>query len=276
MSIFLSPQDCILNANECVKLSYDLCGHNYTVWCKKENAGLVQKIYEIVLPVVENANTVNRSLQFDKIMFAAMFDALAIEIEKNDKKNEELQKAKANIDKQHQISTEETMQLTKEKESKEEKRVGTETVVTEGMELEMVEKGESIIEGEKKKNEEETKIVELVKAKTETKEEKNDSENKKNEVTTILTEKEKVNIVKNIRNDRVDGNRFIITNNDGDKKCGIKCDIESKKNDDTSFLEDEKENSENNEYKSCEDSVYTYENTVKDVLEILNKIKNEL
>ncbi len=206
MSIFLSPQDCVLSADECVKLSYDLCGRNYTVWCKKENVGLAQRIYDIVLPIVERTNTANHSLQFDKIVFTAMFDALAIEIEKNDKK--ELENGAKNIE-------EEEEKISENPESPDEQGLSKKTV-----------------------------------------EDKSAEDNAIDDATS---------------------HSEYVCNSDDNTKNDI-CDDETiHHNDDKAYLSSREEvDEEHDNRRVYSDNGYTYEDTVKDVIEILSKIRDEL
>ena len=77
MSIFVSPQDYIINANDCEQFVCDICGHNYKMWCKKDKIEQVKYIVEKIKPIIEKVSSKNQVLTFDKILFMAMVDILA-------------------------------------------------------------------------------------------------------------------------------------------------------------------------------------------------------
>lgn len=77
MSIFISPKDYMMLANECQKVSFSLCGHDYSMWCRKDKIEQANGIVEKFAPIVEKVFAQNQGLSFDKIMFIAAIEFFA-------------------------------------------------------------------------------------------------------------------------------------------------------------------------------------------------------
>lgn len=77
MSIFISPKDYMMLANECQKVSFSLCGHDYSMWCRKDKIEQANSIVDKFAPIVEKVLVQNQGLSFDKIMFMAAIEFFA-------------------------------------------------------------------------------------------------------------------------------------------------------------------------------------------------------
>ncbi len=75
-------------ANECQKVSFSLCGHNYSMWCRKDKIEQANGIVDKFAPVVEKVLSQNQGLSFDKIMFMAAIEFFAkMKLVKEEQKN---------------------------------------------------------------------------------------------------------------------------------------------------------------------------------------------
>ena len=77
MSVFVSPQDYILMANECQQLTCEICGHQYKMWCKKDKIEQANYIIDKIKPLIEKVASKNQVLSFEKILFISMIELLA-------------------------------------------------------------------------------------------------------------------------------------------------------------------------------------------------------
>jgi len=77
VSIFISPKDYMMLANECQKVSFSLCGHDYSMWCRKDKIEQANSIVDKFAPIVEKVLAQNQGLSFDKIMFMAAIEFFA-------------------------------------------------------------------------------------------------------------------------------------------------------------------------------------------------------
>ena len=77
VSIFISPKDYMMLANECQKVSFSLCGHDYSMWCRKDKIEQANSIVYKFAPIVEKVVLQNQGLSFDKIMFMAAVEFFA-------------------------------------------------------------------------------------------------------------------------------------------------------------------------------------------------------
>lgn len=77
MSIFVSPQDYIMQANECEQLECEIYGHEYKMWCKKDKIEQARDIVEKVKPYIDKLANKSKMLSFDKVLFMALIDLLA-------------------------------------------------------------------------------------------------------------------------------------------------------------------------------------------------------
>ena len=64
-------------ANECQKVSFSLCGHDYSMWCRKDKIEQANSIVDKFAPVVEKVLSQNQGLSIDKIMFMATIEFFA-------------------------------------------------------------------------------------------------------------------------------------------------------------------------------------------------------
>ena len=64
-------------ANECQKVSFSLCGHDYSMWCRKDKIEQANGIVDKFAPIVEKVLVQNQGLSFDKIMFIAAIEFFA-------------------------------------------------------------------------------------------------------------------------------------------------------------------------------------------------------
>ena len=75
-------------ANECQKVSFSLCGHDYSMWCRKDKIEQANSIVDKFAPVVEKVLVQNQGLSFDKIMFIAAIEFFAkMKLVKEEQKN---------------------------------------------------------------------------------------------------------------------------------------------------------------------------------------------
>lgn len=87
MSVFVSQQDFITSQEECEKVHYSICGHNYDFWCKKNKVEDVKYIFDKVSTIIEKNNSKHIGFSFDKILFMSLIDILAKEKQVEDKKD---------------------------------------------------------------------------------------------------------------------------------------------------------------------------------------------
>ena len=64
-------------ANECQKVSFSLCGHDYSMWCRKDKIEQANSIVDKFAPIIERVLSQNQGLSFDKIMFMAAIEFFA-------------------------------------------------------------------------------------------------------------------------------------------------------------------------------------------------------
>ena len=64
-------------ANECQKVSFSLCGHDYSMWCRNDKIEQANIIVDKFAPIVEKVVAQNQGLSFDKIMFIAAIEFFA-------------------------------------------------------------------------------------------------------------------------------------------------------------------------------------------------------
>ena len=64
-------------ANECQKVSFSLCGHDYSMWCRKDKIEQANSIVDKFAPIVEKVVLQNQGLSFDKIIFMAAVEFFA-------------------------------------------------------------------------------------------------------------------------------------------------------------------------------------------------------
>ena len=64
-------------ANECQKVSFSICGHDYSMWCRKDKIEQANNIVDKFAPIVEKVLVQNQGLSFDKIMFMAAIEFFA-------------------------------------------------------------------------------------------------------------------------------------------------------------------------------------------------------
>ena len=64
-------------ANECQKVSFSICGHDYSMWCRKDKIEQANNIVDKFAPTIERVLSQNQGLSFDKIMFMAAIEFFA-------------------------------------------------------------------------------------------------------------------------------------------------------------------------------------------------------
>ena len=82
MGLFVSSQDYIFGANECVKKNVILCGRSYTFWCKKDSQEKIDEILVKIQPIIENIIQNNKEANFEKVLLMTLFD-IAEDVNKN-------------------------------------------------------------------------------------------------------------------------------------------------------------------------------------------------
>lgn len=89
MSVFVSPQDYTTSIENCVKITYTFCNHNYSLWCKKDKVEQVKYIIDKITPICENLSLKNQGSQFDKILFMSIIEYLSKQEDNRYKKIEQ-------------------------------------------------------------------------------------------------------------------------------------------------------------------------------------------
>ena len=77
MGLFVSSQDYIFGANECVKKTINLCGHPYIFWCKKDSQEKIDEILVKIQPIIEEFARNNKEASFEKLLLMTLFDVVA-------------------------------------------------------------------------------------------------------------------------------------------------------------------------------------------------------
>lgn len=75
-------------SNDCEKVSYTICGHNYQFWCKKDKVDDANYIVSKISQIIEKNNVKNTGFSFDKILFMSLIDILTNDKKQEDKKEE--------------------------------------------------------------------------------------------------------------------------------------------------------------------------------------------
>ena len=75
-------------SNDCEKVSYIICGHNYQFWCKKDKVDDANYIVSKISQIIEKNNVKNTGFSFDKILFMSLIDILTNDKKQEDKKEE--------------------------------------------------------------------------------------------------------------------------------------------------------------------------------------------
>ncbi len=99
MSVFVSPQDYTTSIESCVKITYTLCNHNYSLWCKKDKVEQVKYIIDNITPICENLSLKNQGSQFDKILFMSIIEYLSKKEDNRYKKIEQEKNFNSNLSK---------------------------------------------------------------------------------------------------------------------------------------------------------------------------------
>ena len=101
MSIFISPQDYMLMANECQQFVFEICGHEYKMWCKKDKIEQAKEIIDRIKPMIEKVAEKNKVLSFDKILLISIVDLLAKDkdFQVSDKKEQKTVQEQSEFDK---------------------------------------------------------------------------------------------------------------------------------------------------------------------------------
>ena len=77
MSIFISPQDYLMLANECKQIKFEICGHVYKFWCKNDKFEEANYIFDKIKPIIEKNNKKNLELSFEKILLISLVEILS-------------------------------------------------------------------------------------------------------------------------------------------------------------------------------------------------------
>lgn len=86
MSIFISPQDYTISANECAKITYAMLGCNYSFWCKKEKENQAIDILNKISSFAEKYQKRHQNISIDKLLLIVMTEYIAkIEDKKSEK-----------------------------------------------------------------------------------------------------------------------------------------------------------------------------------------------
>ena len=77
MSIFISPQDYTISANECIKITHTICGYNYSFWCKKEKENQARELLDKISILTEKSQKKHQNIPADKLLVITMTEYLA-------------------------------------------------------------------------------------------------------------------------------------------------------------------------------------------------------
>ena len=77
MGVFVSPNEYVMFQNDCEQVSFNICGHEYKVWCKNEKKEQVFELVEKIKPFIQKTATNNTGFSFDKIMFLSIIEFLS-------------------------------------------------------------------------------------------------------------------------------------------------------------------------------------------------------
>ena len=77
MSIFISPQDYTISANECIKITHTICGCNYSFWCKKEKENQARELLDKISLLTEKSQKKHQNIPADKLLVITMTEYLA-------------------------------------------------------------------------------------------------------------------------------------------------------------------------------------------------------
>ena len=76
-------------ANECEQFSFEICGRQYKMWCKKDKIEQANYIVDKIKPIIEKVANKNQVLSFEKILVISMIEILSKEKEFRIEKEEE-------------------------------------------------------------------------------------------------------------------------------------------------------------------------------------------